>query len=716
MYPSMQKCGLITGKHSFLFLELPCAIFTFTHSHLWQGWWSSQPHTSVRRRTSGGQRQTAWTWTDTTAAKWYLGSGWWWMVLWAWWFLHKNHEASDAGSWPTHRTGSRKGNSLTFLHSYHWKHLQTLLHHAASIREHPLCGEFESWILTQRLVLSCVQVTKSSWGAFTSWSLQEARCNAWGKTLAAEFNASQRMARSRLKQDLDVLWLQLYMQPRLVCPGEGAAPMQDDLVLQKEEMDTSEYLDWSTQWHRWEASTKPPFHKELQTAWQTHCGGLAWAAQVGQFRFMEKPSRLRRTSCSPDDPWHKYGISRVSHMIKDNSGKETCITLRGLICRVRWSLVTLPTLWSLVTLPTSLGRVASDYFVVFSWPCSHENKARQISFFVVACDPTYLWGRVASDYFLALPTHPLVAWPYLRSDRLWPYRQFVTLAMGFAWQVQQFRCLWDVVPWPYTCLLGRVASDRHWLCVAGATFSTPPRCCPLTVYWRVRKSRKWQTLTLCGRCHIFDASEKFSVTLLPCVAGAIFSCPPWSSSWSHVLFVWQVQYFRCLREVLCDPTSLCGRCNISCPPWSSSWSHVLFVWQVQYFRCLREVPAWPGPMIACDPTSFLRGRCNLFDACDPTYLWGRVASDYFQALPTHPLVAWPYLRSDRLWPYRQFVTLAMGFAWQVQQFRCLWDVVPWPYTCLLGRVASDRHWLCVAGSFKPSPTPVPTLNPSPTPV
>ena len=193
--------------------------------------------------------------------------------------------------------------------------------------------------------------------------------------------------------------------------------------------------------------------------------------------------------------------------------------------RVRWSLVTLPTLWSLVTLPTSLGRVASDYFVVFSWPCSHENKARQISLFVVACDPTYLWGRVASDYFLALPTHPLVAWPYLRSDRLWPYRQFVTLAMGFAWQVQQFRCLRDVVPWPYTCLLGRVASDRHWLCVAGAIFSMPPRS-SLWPYFLV-----WQV-------NIFDASEKFLrsscvtpgpwslVTPPPfCVAGAIFSMP-----------------------------------------------------------------------------------------------------------------------------------------------------------------------------------------------
>ena len=201
---------------------------------------------------------------------------------------------------------------------------------------------------------------------------------------------------------------------------------------------------------------------------------------------------------------------------------------------VRWSLVTLPTLWSLVTLPTSLGRVASDYFVVFSWPCSHENKARQISLFVVACDPTYFWGRVASDYFLALPTPPLVAWPYLLSDRLWPYRQFVTLAMGFAWQVQQFRCLRDVVPWPYTCLLGRVASDRHWLCVAGAIFSMPPRSSLLT--------------------------------LLPfCVAGAIFSCPPRNSFvtrahdrlWPHLRFAWQVQSFRCLREVLRDTAKGC---------------------------------------------------------------------------------------------------------------------------------------------------------------
>ena len=48
--------------------------------------------------------------------------------------------------------------------------------------------------------------------------------------------------------------------------------------------------------------------------------------------------------------------------------------------RARWSLVTLPTFWSLVTLPTSLGRVASDYLVVFSWPCSHKNTSHQIPF------------------------------------------------------------------------------------------------------------------------------------------------------------------------------------------------------------------------------------------------------------------------------------------------------------------------------------------------
>ena len=265
--------------------------------------------------------------------------------------------------------------------------------------------------------------------------------------------------------------------------------------------------------------------------------------------------------------------------------------------------MTVPTLWSLVTLPTSLGRVASDYFVLFSWPCSHENKARQISLFVVACDPTYFWGRVARDYFLALPTPPLVAWPYLLSDRLWPYRQFVTLAMGFAWQVQQFRCLRDVVPWPYTCLLGRVASDRHWLFVAGAIFSMPPRSSlwPYFLFvWQVQYFRvlrevlRGLTFFLCGRCNIFDASEKFlrdpgpwSLVAPPpfCVAGAIFSMPPRSSPW------------HCERLLV----TLAPFCVAGANVWRQWWPYFLFVRQVQYFRCLREVP-------------LLCGRRNIFDA------------------------------------------------------------------------------------------------------
>ena len=78
------------------------------------------------------------------------------------------------------------------------------------------------------------------------------------------------------------------------------------------------------------------------------------------------------------------------------------LTLVGA-CGVRWSLVTLPTFWSLVTLPTSLGRVASDPLMFFLWPCSLKNTSHRILFLVVACDPTYLFGRVASDHFLALP-------------------------------------------------------------------------------------------------------------------------------------------------------------------------------------------------------------------------------------------------------------------------------------------------------------------------
>ena len=85
---------------------------------------------------------------------------------------------------------------------------------------------------------------------------------------------------------------------------------------------------------------------------------------------------------------------------------------------VRWSLVTLPTFWSLVTLPTSLGRVASDPFVFFLWLCSLQNTSHRILFWVVACDPTYLFGRGASDHFLALAIPKHLPWPDLHSDRI----------------------------------------------------------------------------------------------------------------------------------------------------------------------------------------------------------------------------------------------------------------------------------------------------------
>ena len=112
-------------------------------------------------------------------------------------------------------------------------------------------------------------------------------------------------------------------------------------------------------------------------------------------------------------------------------------------------------------------------------------------------------------------------------------------------------------------------------------------------------------------CNNFDASEMLS-------PDRILAC--WEESQvTDTNFVWQVQYFRCLREVLCDPTSfLCGRCNIfvssekffvvlrsfcvagaifSMPPRNSFVTrahdrlcpHLLFAWQVQSFRCLREV-------------------------------------------------------------------------------------------------------------------------------
>ena len=200
----------------------------------------------------------------------------------------------------------------------------------------------------------------------------------------------------------------------------------------------------------------------------------------------------------------------------------------------------------------------------------------------------------------------------------------------------------------------------------------PPRCCPLTVYLLVGKSRKWQTLTFCGRCNIFDASEKFSVTLLPfCVAGAIFSCPA----------------------------------------RSSSWSYVLFVWQVQYFRCLREIPSWPGPMIACDPTSFLRGRCHLFDAsekfsvtlrkvaCGPSsFLCGRC-----KCLATMVTLL-PFCAAGAIF---SMPPRSSSFVWQAQYFRK--TPVPPSYTlkggCTYKAICLSTMWFSHFETLPPPQSP-----------
>ena len=357
--------------------------------------------------------------------------------------------------------------------------------------------------------------------------------------------------------------------------------------------------------------------------------------------------------------------------------------------QVRWSLVTLPTFWSLVTLPTSLGRVASDLLVFFLWPCSLKNTSHRILFLVVACDPTYLFGRVASDHFLALAIPKHLPWPDLHSDRIWPYSPTchrkhgfcvagatismplrcspLTLymlvgkcQMAFVWQVQQFWCLWDDLPWPYTCWLGSV----KWL--------------------------------LCGRCNNFDASEMIS-------PDPIHAC--WEGS--QVIdsdFVWPAQYFQCLREVLCDPMfgdtewwpytcflcgrcrildgsekflvytfCLCGRCNIldtsekvtvtlrevprdtssvlwqvpSLPPSSSAWPYTFALCgRRNIFRCFRTFFARPGPKGRLWPHLLLCGRCKSL-ATMLTLLSFCVAGAIF-SMP----------RGSFSWPYFYFV-------WQV---------------------------------------------------
>ena len=215
--------------------------------------------------------------------------------------------------------------------------------------------------------------------------------------------------------------------------------------------------------------------------------------------------------------------------------------------------MTLPTFWSLVTLPTSLGRVASDPLVFFLWPCSLKNTSHRILFLVVACDPTYLFGRVASDHFLALAIPKHLPWPDLHSDRIWPYSPTCHRKHGFCVAGATISMPLRCSPLTLYMLVGKC---QIGFCVAGATILMPLRWSPLTLYMLVGKGRKWLTVTLCGRRSIFNASEKYFVTqclatlvtlLAFCVEGAEFSMAPRSSLCIRLL-VWQVQYFRHLRE------------------------------------------------------------------------------------------------------------------------------------------------------------------------
>ena len=126
---------------------------------------------------------------------------------------------------------------------------------------------------------------------------------------------------------------------------------------------------------------------------------------------------------------------------------------------------------------------------------------------------------------------------------------------------------------------------------------------------------------LCGRRNIFDAFEKFPVTLRK------VACDP-----SSFLCARPVQYFRCLREVPRDPTyylrSFCEASAIfSMPPRSSCVTRTQgsLVTPPFFFggRC-QEVPRDTAlRKVACDPTSLL----IISQPRDPNYRLGRVTSD-----------------------------------------------------------------------------------------
>ena len=110
------------------------------------------------------------------------------------------------------------------------------------------------------------------------------------------------------------------------------------------------------------------------------------------------------------------------------------------------------------------------------------------------------------------------------------------------------------------------------------------------------------------------------------------------------------RFLPCLRAVLCDPIrSLCVAGAIFFDASEHFlWFHLLFVWQVQ-------IIGDNG-----DPTFFLCGRCNIFDAS------GKFLVTLFLFCVAGALVTRP--PRSTLWPHVLFV-------WQVLYVRCLREVL-----------------------------------------